>query len=131
MLKRAIRNTLILGVLASVVLTVWPAGWRERARCLHRARSISAASIFEWRRLVRLINARMDGSRQPRGCGLSIAFFLLRLAIFGGVIYGSLKCFQGSAMALRLRPGPGGHYAHAGKRFGCCATDIDPCLAAG
>ena len=29
-----------------------------------------------------------------------VTFFLLRLIIFGGVIYGSLKCFQGSAIAL-------------------------------
>ena len=27
-------------------------------------------------------------------------FFVLRLTIFAGVIYGSLKCFQGSVVAL-------------------------------
>jgi hypothetical protein len=28
------------------------------------------------------------------------AFFVLRLTLFAGVIYGSLKCFQGSVIAL-------------------------------
>jgi hypothetical protein len=29
-----------------------------------------------------------------------VFFFVLRLTIFAGVIYGSLKCFHGSAVAL-------------------------------
>jgi hypothetical protein len=29
-----------------------------------------------------------------------VIFFVMRLAIFAGVIYGSLKCFQGSVVAL-------------------------------
>jgi hypothetical protein len=102
LLKRAIRNTLILGVLVSVALAISSA-WGTGALFLSGA-LISAASIFEWQRLVRLINSRM-GSRMrsenvPRGAGLAIAFILVRLIVFGGVIYGSLKCFQGSPIAL-------------------------------
>jgi Na+/H+-translocating membrane pyrophosphatase len=102
LLKRAIRNTLILGVLVSVALAISSA-WGTGALFLSGA-LISAASIFEWQRLVRLINSRM-GSRAkdqpaPRGAGLAIAFILVRLIVFGGVIYGSLKCFQGSPIAL-------------------------------
>ena len=36
----------------------------------------------------------------PRSGHLVVSFFLLRLILFAGVIYGSLKCFQGSAIAL-------------------------------
>jgi hypothetical protein len=65
---------------------------------------ISAASIYEWQRLVRLINSRntpQEGGQKPgRGAGVAVAFILLRLVLFAGVIYGSLKCFQGSLLAL-------------------------------
>ena len=29
-----------------------------------------------------------------------VLFFVLRLTVFAGAIYGSLKCFQGSVIAL-------------------------------
>lgn len=98
LLKSAIRNTLILGVLIAIVLAVGSA-WGTGALFLTGA-LISAASIFEWQRLIRLINARMRNSDTPRGATLAIVFILLRLAIFGAVIYGSLKWFQGSPLAL-------------------------------
>jgi hypothetical protein len=98
LLRRAMRITLILGLLASLV--VWKAsGWRSAAM-LGAGTLISAASIVEWRRLIRLINAKMDRQQTPRGAGLAVVFFLLRLIVFAGVIYGSLKCFQGSVAAL-------------------------------
>ena len=61
---------------------------------------ISAASILEWQRLTRLVNARMKRKKAPRGAILVIGFFLVRLLFFGAVIYGSLKCFRGSFIAL-------------------------------
>jgi small-conductance mechanosensitive channel len=61
---------------------------------------ISAASIYEWQRLVRLINARLDNQRTPTSAAAVVIFFVLRLTVFAGVIYGSLKCFQGSVTAL-------------------------------
>jgi hypothetical protein len=61
---------------------------------------LSAASILEWQRLIRLINSRLDQNRIPRGAVTVVVFFLLRLIIFAAAIYGSLKCFQGSAIAL-------------------------------
>ncbi len=98
LLRRAMRITLILGLLASLVL--WKAsGWRNAAM-LATGTLISAASIAEWRRLVHFINAKMDRRQTPRGAGLAVIFFLLRLIVFAGVIYGSLKCFQGSVAAL-------------------------------
>lgn len=98
LLGRAIRNTLILGILASIVLAI-SSGWGSGALFLSGA-LISAASIFEWKRLVRLINARMRRQTAPRGASLAIVFILVRLIVFGAVIYGSLKCFQGSPIAL-------------------------------
>ncbi len=98
MLRRAIRIILVLGLLAA--LAVWKAsGWRNAAM-LATGTAISAASIFEWQRLIRIINAKMDQKQLPRGAGLAMVFFALRLLVFGGVIYGSLKCFQGSVAAL-------------------------------
>jgi uncharacterized membrane protein len=98
MLRRAIRNTLIFGIVASLV--VWKAtGWRDAAM-LASGTAISAASIYEWRRLARFISAKIDNQQTPKGSGFAVVFFMVRLAVFAGVIYVSLKCFQGSAVAL-------------------------------
>jgi len=98
MLTRALRITLILGLVAALVVAIG-GGWRNGAMLLTGA-LISAASIWEWQRLIRLMNARMDKNRTPAGAGVVVLFFVLRLTIFAGVIYGSLKCFQGSVVAL-------------------------------
>jgi hypothetical protein len=98
MLKRAFRKTLILGVIASLVVLVG-GGWRNGAMLL-TGTLISAASIMEWQRLVRVINARMDRQKTPASASVVVLFFVLRLTIFAGVIYGSLKCFHGSVAAL-------------------------------
>jgi hypothetical protein len=97
-LKRAMINTLILGVLVSVVLAL-AQGWGTGALFASGA-LVSAASIFEWRRLAKIITSRMRNQTAPRGVALSIVFILFRLVIFGAVIYVSLKCFRGSPIAL-------------------------------
>jgi hypothetical protein len=98
LLKRSVRNTAILGLVPALVLLI-ASGWRNAAMLLTGA-LISAASLLEWQRLARLMNARMKRKQAPRGAILAVVFFLLRLLIFAGVIYGSLKCFQGSVIAL-------------------------------
>jgi hypothetical protein len=98
MLGRAMRNSLILGVVGS--LAVWGgAGWRN-AGMLMTGTLISAASILEWQRLARVIRAKLDNQKTPRSAPAVVVFFVLRLTIFAGVIYVSLKGFQGSAVAL-------------------------------
>ena len=97
-LRRAIRDTLILGLVATVIVWI-AAGWRNAAMLAVGA-AISAASILEWQRLIRLINARLDERKSPSGAVTVVVFFVVRLAIFAAAIYGSLKCFQGSAIAL-------------------------------
>jgi len=98
LLKRAIRNTLILGLVLALVLMI-ASGWRNAAM-LATGAAISAASILEWQRLIRLINAKLDKQKTPRSAGVVVLFFVLRLTVFAAVIYGSLKCFQGSVVAL-------------------------------
>jgi hypothetical protein len=98
LLQRAIRDTLILGAISAVALLI-ASGWRNAAMMAVGA-AISAASILEWQRLVRFINARMDHKKTPRGTVTVVVFFVIRLTVFAGVIYGSLKCFHGSAIAL-------------------------------
>jgi hypothetical protein len=98
MLKRSLRNTLILGVLASGAVLI-STGWRNGAMLLTGA-AISAASVMEWRHLIRVANARMDNQKTPASASIVVFFFVIRLAVFAGVIYGSLKCFQGSVVAL-------------------------------
>ena len=98
MLRRAFRKTLILGVIASVIVAIG-GGWRNGAMLL-TGTAISAASVLEWQRLVRTINTRLDKQKTPAGTPIVVLFFVLRLAIFAGVIYVSLKCFHGSITAL-------------------------------
>ena len=98
LLKRAFRETLILGLILTVIVLI-ASGWRNSAMLAVGA-LISAASILEWQRLIRLLNARLDQQRAPKGAVTVVVFFMLRLGIFAGAIYGSLKCFQGSAIAL-------------------------------
>jgi uncharacterized membrane protein len=98
LLQRAIRDTLILGLISAVALLI-ASGWRTAAMMAVGA-VISAASILEWQRLVRFINARMDHKKSPRGTVTVVVFFVLRLTVFAWVIYGSLKCFHGSVIAL-------------------------------
>jgi hypothetical protein len=98
MLRRALRMTLIIGAIASAAVLIG-AGWRSAAMLMTGA-MISAASVMEWQRLVRVINARMDKQKTPASAGVVVLFFVLRLTVFAGVIYGSLKCFHGSVTAL-------------------------------
>ena len=98
MLRRALHKTLITGAIASLAVLIG-GGWRSGAMLLTGA-LISAASIMEWQRLVRVINARMDNQKTPANAGVVVLFFVLRLTIFAVVIYGSLKCFHGSVTAL-------------------------------
>ncbi len=97
-LKRALWITVVLGALASAAVAIG-SNWRNGAMLLTGA-AISAASILEWRHLVRIFNARMDKQRTPTSAAAVVFFFVIRLTVFAGVIYGSLKCFHGSVVAL-------------------------------
>jgi hypothetical protein len=102
LLKRVVRRTVALGAAAALILWL-VTGWQTGALFAVGA-AISIGSIYEWGRLFRHIAARMDGQKSGGGSGFGTAtvvgLFLLRLVIFAVVIYGSLKCFHGSPIAL-------------------------------
>lgn len=98
LLRRAMRDTLVLGAVAAVVLLV-ASGWRNAAM-LAVGGAISAASILEWQRLIQFVNAKLDKQKTPGSTAVVLVFFALRLVVFGAAIYGSLKCFHGSVIAL-------------------------------
>lgn len=98
MLQRAMRNSLIFGVVIALVLLV-ASGWRNAAMFMTGA-LISAGSIFEWQRLARVVRAKLEDQKTPRSAPAVVVFFVLRLTLYAGAIYVSLRCFQGSAVAL-------------------------------
>ena len=98
LLKRSIRIIAIVGLLTALVLWI-ASGWRNAAMEATGA-AISTASIYEWRRLIRFITAKLDKKQVPRGTAVAVVFFLVRLMVFAAAIYVSLKCFQGSGVAL-------------------------------
>ena len=61
LLKRSVRNTVILGLVPALVLLI-ASGWRNAAMLLTGA-LISAASLLEWQRLARLMNCLLYTSR--------------------------------------------------------------------
>jgi uncharacterized membrane protein YidH (DUF202 family) len=91
-------KTLILGFGSSAVVLIG-SNWRNAAM-LATGTLISAASIWEWQRLVRVLNAKLDKQKAPVSTPIVVLFLVLRLTVFAGVIYGSLRCFRGSIMAL-------------------------------
>lgn len=98
LLLRALRIILILGGLCSLIL--WKAtGWRDAAM-LATGAAISAASTLEWRRLAHFIHAKFEKKESPRGAAFAVFFLIIRLAVFAAAIYGSLRWFKGSAIAL-------------------------------
>jgi small-conductance mechanosensitive channel len=98
MLRRATRNSLVLG-LAGALAVGLSAGWRNGAM-MGIGTVISAASIYEWRKLIEIVNAKLDKKKTPSKAGLVFVFFVLKLTVFAGLIYGSLKSLQGSVLAL-------------------------------
>jgi hypothetical protein len=98
LLTRALRKTLLAGGVLALVL--WTAGGWRNAAMAAAGTAISAASILEWQRMARVVAARMDNRKNAASVWGTVIFFLLRLTVFAGVIYGSLKCFRGSPIAL-------------------------------
>jgi ATP synthase I chain len=97
-LLRAIRNIGIMALVGLVIIWI-ASGWQSAALFLVGA-AISAGGIYESRRLIRVVNAKLDNQRSPRSTGFVIAMFLLRLLIAGALLYASLKCLHGAVYAI-------------------------------
>lgn len=97
-LRHSMRNIALLGVILALLLTSLY-GWRTGLMLLIGA-AISFTGVWEWRRLITAINARMDAHLNPQPMGRTILTFMLRLIMVGAVLYGSLKYLEGSVYAL-------------------------------
>jgi hypothetical protein len=97
-LRRALRLSVILGLAICGVLTA-VSGWRTGVIFLAGA-VVSVTGIYEWRELIRLLNAKLDNQKSPKSTGWVVTMFFLRLGFAAVVVYVSLKCSRGSPYAL-------------------------------
>lgn len=102
------RSVKIVAVLAVIgVVPAWiKCGWRSALLLLIGA-VIAGSGLWEWRRLMAALTARMEplpgehivGARRP-SIGFALVGFFLRLFVVIVVLYVSLKYLNGSALAL-------------------------------
>ena len=107
------RNCMLASLRLLAILTVfilalfwWKSGWRSALLVVIGA-GISAASLWEWLRLMTAVNRQMDGGAIPRPMGLILVGFFLRLGLTVVVLYVSLKYLNGSVFALATGLGLG------------------------
>ncbi len=97
-LLRAIRN---VGLLTLIGLpTIWIISGLQSAALFLVGAAISAGGIYESRRLIRVVNARLDNQLSSRSTSLVIAMFFLRLLIAGGALYVSLRWLNGAVYSI-------------------------------
>lgn len=97
-LRRAIRTVTIAGLVLFIAISLF-SGWQSGALLLIGA-LISAIGLWEARRLIAVVNAKLDRQASPRSTGFVVATFLFRLFIAGAVLYISLRYLHGSVYAL-------------------------------
>ncbi|AFL87869.1 hypothetical protein Terro_1562 [Terriglobus roseus DSM 18391] len=104
-ITRAVKIVVVLGIIGALI-TLAKAGWKSALLLLIGA-AISATGLWEWRRLMAALTARMEpmegehivGARRP-SIGFALAGFFLRLFAVVAVLYVSLRYLNGSALAL-------------------------------
>jgi hypothetical protein len=84
----------------------WKSGWRSALLVVIGA-AISAASLWEWLRLMTAVNQQMDAGTAAKPMGLVLTGFFLRLGLTVVVLYVSLKYLNGSVFALACGLGLG------------------------
>lgn len=112
-LRRAMLASIrLLVVLAGVLaaLFAWKANWQS-AVLVFVGSAISAASLWEWLRLMTAINQRMDAAKtpleKPAPMGLILFGFFTRLGLTVVALYVSLKYLHGTPFALAAGLGLG------------------------
>ena len=102
------RAVKIVAVMAAVcVIPAWVKGGWKSAILLLIGATISATGLWEWRKLMAALSAKMEplpgehivGARRP-SIGFALVGFFLRLFVVVVVLYVSLKYLNGSALAL-------------------------------
>ncbi len=99
----AMRLAAILAVAVAALFT-WRVNWQSGLLVLIGA-AISAASLWEWLRMITAVNQRMDAKpaasgQNSRPMGSVVFGFVARLALTVVVLYASLKYLHGTAFAL-------------------------------
>jgi hypothetical protein len=98
----SLRLLAILTVLAAAIFW-WRVNWQSAALCLIGS-VISASSLWEWMRLMKAVNERMDAGQNTRQAtrpmGGVVFGFVARLGLTLVVLYGSLKYLNGTVFAL-------------------------------
>ena len=94
----SLRLLSILTIVVALLFGIF-AGWQSALLAVIGA-LISAASLWEWLRLITAMNQQMDTGTTPRPMGLLLTGFFLRLGLTLIVLYGSLKYLHGTAFAL-------------------------------
>ncbi len=97
---------LALFTFAATAMFWWKLGWPSGALVVIGA-SISAASLWEWTRLMNVLNQAMDAGHTRRPMGLTLVGFFLRLGLTLVVLYVSLKYLHGNVFALAAGLGLG------------------------
>lgn len=97
-MRRAIELTAILAIMGFLALTAL-LDWQTGALFVAGA-IVSATALYEWRRLIEVINAKLDHQQPPHSSGFVVTMFFLRLGIAALIIYASLRRFHGSPYAL-------------------------------
>lgn len=102
------RSVKIVAVLAVIgIVPAWIKGGWKSALLLLIGAAISGTGLWEWRRLMAALSAKMEplpgehivGARRP-SIGFALVGFFLRLFVVIAVLYVSLKYLNGSALAL-------------------------------
>ncbi len=97
-MRRAMRFVALLAAAVGLVLwLVW--GWPTAVLLLVGA-AISVASLWEWRKLMAVISARLENRQGTLGGARVIVGFFVRLLVAAVVLYVSLKSLHGSVFAL-------------------------------
>jgi hypothetical protein len=106
-------RTMIAALKLLAVLTVvaaalfwWKSSWQSAALLLVGA-AISAASLWEWLRLMTAVMEHMDIGGKARPIGPVLVGFFLRLGLTVVVLYVSLKYLDGTVFALAAGLGLG------------------------
>lgn len=103
-LQRALLRALrLVGIMTLVLAPIfWFAmGWGSMMLFLAGA-IISATGIWEGRRLMAALAARIENQPTRTNLAVVMVMFVLRLGLAAGLIYVSLRCFAGSVYALVL-----------------------------